>query len=79
MDEEKPEVINGEITVQLDSFLFPIFAKGGWLTQTPMTVFMKVSDQSDVKALCRFVPRVREAIIRSPNAGRTAGARKGGS
>ena len=54
MDEEKPEVINGEITVQLDSFLFPIFAKGGWLTQTPMTVFMKVSDQSDVKALCRF-------------------------
>jgi len=62
VDEEKPEVINGEITVQLDSFLFPIFAKGGWLTQTPMTVFMKVSDQSDVKALCRFVPRVREAI-----------------
>jgi hypothetical protein len=61
-DEERPKVTNDEITVQLDSFLFPIFAKGGWLTQTPMTVFMDVRGQFNAKTLCRYVPRVRGAI-----------------
>ena len=58
----EPIIIKGDITIQLESFLFPIIAEGGFRTHTPMTLFLIVDGQKSAETLCRYVARVREAV-----------------
>lgn len=42
--------------------MFPLVTSDGVLNQAPMTLYLMVDGQGSVETLCRFVPRVLEAV-----------------
>lgn len=60
--EPEPPRIEGYIPVQLRSFTVPLVAGDGSYGRGPITMFLVVRGQDNVTKLCRYLPRVREAI-----------------
>ena len=60
--DQEPVRFEGYIPVQLRSFSIPLIAGDGWLARGPITMFLVVRGQDNVSKLCRYLPRVREAI-----------------
>ena len=60
--EPEPVRFEGYIPVQLRSFSVPLISGDGWLGRGQITMFLVVRGQDNVTKLCRYLPRVREAI-----------------
>ena len=54
--------IQGYIPVQLPTFAIPTISGNGWLGRGPMTMFLVVRGEREVSRLCRYMPRIHEAI-----------------
>ncbi len=60
--DQEPARFEGYIPVQLRSFSIPLIAGDGWLGRGQITMFLVVRGQDNVAKLCRYLPRVREAV-----------------
>jgi len=54
--------VKGYIPVQLRSFTIPTMAGDGRMGRGPITMFLVVRGEANVTVLCRYLPRIREAI-----------------
>ncbi len=59
---EPPQEIQGFIPVQLRTFSIPTLSGNGWLGRGPLTMVLVVRGERGVSRLCRYMPRVLEAI-----------------
>ena len=59
---EPPQEIQGFIPVQLRTFSIPTLSGNGWLGRGPLTMVLVVHGERGVSRLCRYMPRVFEAI-----------------
>ncbi len=61
---QTPPADDGSARVQLLSFIAPIHSPtDASLRETPVTLFLQVTDSSLVSAICELSPRLRDAIM----------------